>query len=149
VTPTRKPHTPPAAPGGYLLDTHALYYLDSDPESLIPPALLAELSDPSVGLFVSSLTPWEMSIKHHAGRWPEVAALLADYHATLLAYGCTELSFSGEAALQTGRLPPLHKDPFDRGLIAQALTHGLTLVSEDALIQAYAGVMPDLNLRWS
>ena len=131
MTQTRKPRTRSTAPSGYLLDTHALYYLDSDPTSLIPPALLAELSDPTVGLFVSSLTPWEMSIKLHAGRWPEVAALLEDYHATLVAYGCTELSFTGEAALRAGRLPALHKDPFDRGLIAQALTHGLTLVSED------------------
>ena len=133
---------------GFLLDTHALFYLDSDPASLIPAALMAALSDPSVKLFVSSLTPWEMGIKYHAGRWPEVADLLQDYHATLLAYGCTELSFTSGAALEAARLPALHKDPFDRGLIGQALEHELTLVSDDVLVHGYVALVPNLRVRW-
>lgn len=138
----------PPTSSAYLLDTHTLFYLDSDP-SLIPPALLTELHDPAVRLFVSSLTAWEIGIKHHAGKWPEVAALLGDYHATLVAYGLTELPFTGDAALEAVRLPALHKDPFDRGLIGQALHHGLTLLSEDALVSAYLGVVPGLSLRWA
>jgi PIN domain nuclease of toxin-antitoxin system len=132
---------------GMLLDTHTLFFLDSDPESL-PQTLLHQLSDPETRLFVSSLTAWEISIKHAMGRWPEVADLLRDYHGTLIAYGCNELVFQTDAALIAATLPPLHKDPFDRGLIAQATHHGLTLVSQDALIHNYVGEVQGFVALW-
>ncbi len=141
--------TPALPSNGFLLDTHALYYLDSDPSGLVPRPLLSALSAAGTQLYVSSLSAWEMGIKHQTGKWPEVAGLLGDYHATLVAYGCNELAFTGAAALIAAQLPALHKDPFDRGLIGQALAHGLTLVSEDALVYAYSGVVPGLRLRWS
>ena len=138
----------PKNPVHYLLDTHALFYLDSDPSALIPPRLLRALQQPDGQLFVSAITPWEMSIKFHLGKWPEVQPLLSDYPATLLGYACQELLFSTEAALLAGQLPALHKDPFDRALIAQALTYDLTLVSSDPLIHAYTQALPQLNVIW-
>ena len=133
---------------GYLLDTHVLFFLDADPEGLLPPPVLATLSSPDSTLFVSSLTAWEMSIKFHAGKWPAVGPLLEDLLATLLAYRCTDLAWQTNAALVAGALPPLHRDPFDRGLIGQAVVHGLELVSGDALIHGYNDVVADLRLRW-
>jgi PIN domain nuclease of toxin-antitoxin system len=133
---------------GFLLDTHTLYYLDSDPENLIPTTMLTALQAPNERLYVSSLSAWEMSIKHHLGKWPEVQAILEDYHATLIAYACNELPFQSNAALLAGKLPLIHKDPFDRGLIAQAITHNLSLISIDPLIHAYNPVLPGLNVRW-
>lgn len=69
------------------------------------------------------------------GRWPEVGELLAEYHQTMLTYGFTELPFQRDTALFAGSLPLIHKDPFDRGLIAQAIHHKLTLISADELVQ--------------
>ncbi len=135
-------------PNGYLLDTHVLYFLDTDPEGLLPAPVLASLSSPDSTLFVSSLTAWEMSIKFHAGKWTEVGPLLNDLASTLLAYRCTDLAWQSNAALVAGALPPIHRDPFDRGLIGQAVVHGLELVSGDALIHGYAGVVDGLCLRW-
>jgi PIN domain nuclease of toxin-antitoxin system len=133
---------------GLLLDTHTLFFLDSDPETL-PPALLHDLSNPETRLFVSSLTAWEMGIKNAMGKWAEVAELLRDYHRTLIAYGCAELAFQSDAALLAGNLPPLHKDPFDRGLIAQATHHGLALVTQDELIHRYVGEVEGFMALWN
>ncbi len=135
-------------PVHYLLDTHALFYLDSDPSALISSRLLRALQQPESQLFVSTITPWGMSIKFYLGKWPEIQLLLSDYPATLLAYACQGLPFHAEAALLAGELPALHKDPFDRALIAQALTHDLTLVSSDPLIHAYTQAIPQLNVLW-
>jgi PIN domain nuclease of toxin-antitoxin system len=140
--------TEPGNHQGFLLDTHALFFLDTDPDGLVPNALLAALAVPGERVFVSSLSAWEMSIKHAAGRWPEVGELLDDYNATLVRYAFLELPLQSQAALLAGKLPPCHKDPFDRGLIAQAVTHGLTLVSQDPLIHAYVPEVPNFTVRW-
>jgi PIN domain nuclease of toxin-antitoxin system len=121
--------------------------LDSDPSGLIP-KLLRALQQSESQLFVSAITSWEMSSKFHLGKWPEIQPLLSDYPATLLSYACQELPFHTEAALLAGQLPALHRDPFDRALIAQAVTHDLTLVSSDPLIHAYTQAVPELNVIW-
>jgi PIN domain nuclease of toxin-antitoxin system len=136
-----------AEPNGFLLDTHTLFFLDSDPDS-VPKRTLRALTLPSTRVFVSALTGWEMSIKHHGGRWPEVGALLGEYHRTLVAYGFEELPFQSDSALIAGALPPIHKDPFDRGLIAQAIRHGLHLVSQDDRMRAYALAVEGFTCRW-
>ncbi len=140
--------TEPGNQLGFLLDTHALLFLDTDPDGLVPSAMLAALAVPGERVFVSSLSAWETSIKHAAGRWPEVGELLDDYNATLVGYAFLELPLQSQAALLAGKLPPLHKDPFDRGLIAQAVMHRLTLVSQDPLIHAYVPEVPGLSVRW-
>ncbi len=132
---------------GILLDTHVLYFLDSDPAE-VPAKILSVIQSPSTRVFVSSLTAWEMSIKHQMGRWPEVGDLLADYHQTMVAYGFTELPFQSDAALLAGSLPPIHKDPFDRGLIAQAVSHKLKFISGDEFVQSYVGEVVGLFVDW-
>ncbi len=89
-----------------------------------------------------------MSIKHHMGRWPEVGALLGEYHQTMVAYGFTELPLQSDAALLAGSLPLIHKDPFDRGLIAQAVNHKLKFISADEFVQSYVGKVEGLFVEW-
>ena len=132
---------------GLLLDTHVLHFLDSAPDE-VPAKTLSLIQSPSTRVFVSSLSAWEMSIKHQMGRWPEVGDLLSEYHQTMVAYGFTELPFQSDAALFAGSLPLLHKDPFDRGLIAQAVTHKLTLISADEFVRSYVDKVEGLFVEW-
>ena len=133
----------------FLLDTHVLYYLDANPEKLIPAKVLGALRLADRQVFISTVTPWEMSIKHHLGKWPEVKNLLDDYANTLIAYGFLELPLQTEAALLAGQLPSLHRDPFDRVLISQAIIHQLALVSSDPLIHGYMTPLPELQVLWN
>lgn len=128
---------------GYLLDTHALLWLDTD-AALIPAQTLSLLRTRSDAVFVSSITAWELSIKHGLGKLPEAGPLLADYHASLLRYGFAELLLSSAHGLHAGRWMHAHRDPFDRALASQALLEGLTLVSADAVF----GGFPGLTVRW-
>ena len=114
-----------------LLDTHALYWLDTDPDRLSDTAL--ELAtDRHNEVYVSAITTWELTIKHRLGRLPNAAPLLNAYPASLARYGFAELPFSSEHALAESELSSDHKDPFDRALVAQALLEELSLVSRDA-----------------
>lgn len=119
-----------------LLDSHTLLWFDSRPNQLSLSAI-ASIRDPNVTVYVSSLTAWELGIKHASGKLPEAGALLADFHGTLSRYGFLELPYSICDALRAVQLPNTHKDPFDRGLSAQALERGLTLVSKDPLLESF------------
>lgn len=134
----------------YLLDTHVLHWLNHDPKR-IPTALLEQLSDPRRRVFASSINAWEMRLKHGSGNWPEVEGLLDHYAARLLEYQLLELPITSRHAHEL-RLVPLiarvdnptrmHNDPFDRLLIAQALSESLTLVTIDENIHAYKTLIP-------
>jgi len=88
-------------------------------------------------VFLSAASAWEIAIKHAAGRLPLPVApqsLIADERERL---GVESLAIDEESALHVARLPSLHRDPFDRLLIAQALVHGLTILTPDPLISQY------------
>jgi PIN domain nuclease of toxin-antitoxin system len=114
-----------------LLDTHiALWGITADP-TLGEDFLDRLRHDPDV--FLSTVTLWEITIKQAAGKLdgpPNLAELVRDM-------GFRELPVSHAHAIAAGRLPALHRDPFDRMLIAQATTDGLTLVTRDADIRRY------------
>jgi PIN domain nuclease of toxin-antitoxin system len=116
-----------------LLDTHALLWALSASGEL-PAGLRDVLEDPANSVFVSAASVWEMAIKQARGklRYPaeEVAAALR--HASLL-----ELSVTVRHAEAAATLPPLHRDPFDRMLVAQAQVEGLSLVSRDPAVRQY------------
>jgi len=84
-------------------------------------------------LLLSSASVWEAAIKSAAGRLdlPESFAYAAE------AAGMEELPICFEHAIRAAELPPLHRDPFDRLLVAQALQHGLTVATVDADVAAY------------
>lgn len=122
-----------------LLDTHAFVWAVTAPERLSPAArdTIAEATTP---LLLSSVTAWEMSIKHRSGRWPEVAVLVRQYDHLAQRLGVRHLPLSFEHAITAGGLEWEHTDPFDRALAAQALREGVPLVSRDAAFGGLAGL---------
>ena len=116
----------------YLLDSHVLlWWLEDSPR--IGAALHGTLGDPQVRVLVSAASVWEIGIKQALGklRAPEsVLDLLQDE-------GFEELAITARHAAAAARLPTLHRDPFDRMLVAQAHLDKLTLVTHDEAIRAY------------
>ncbi|MEX2174969.1 MAG: type II toxin-antitoxin system VapC family toxin [Pirellulaceae bacterium] len=120
-----------------ILDTHVfLWYVSAD--SRLPVAVKDAIQDPTNEVFLSAASVWEAVIKNAIGKLPlpEPAALYLPRQR--LAHRITSLAIEEESLAHLSSLPPLHRDPFDRVLVAQALHHGLTLVSLDAAVRAYA-----------
>lgn len=113
-----------------LLDTHALFWWLYFPE-LLPDRVRDILSDPDARVFASAVSAYEMSYKHHRGRWPEVAPLVNAFEEVVTTEGFDLLPLSATHAIGAGAYGPQHRDPFDRMLAAQAVVEGLTLVSKD------------------
>lgn len=126
-----------------LLDTHTLFWLDTDPSRLSSTAQGA-VRDRQNEIYVSAITAWELSIKYRLGKLPSAAPLLDSYHASLARYGFRELPLSSSHALAERSLSSPHKDPFDRALVAQALLEELRLVSNDPEIAGFA----EINVLW-
>lgn len=122
-----------------LLDTHTLAWAVGDP-GLLGKEALALLSDPNNLLLVSPASIWEMSIKHRAGKWPEVAPFMdeAQYANFAQRLGVQELPIRTVHTRLAGQLNVEHKDPFDRLLAAQALLEGVPLVSKDPALELFA-----------
>jgi PIN domain nuclease of toxin-antitoxin system len=118
----------------YLLDTHTLFWWLFFPGRLSIGA--RETISASAGqCFVSAISAYEMSCKHHRGRWPEVAMLVAAIEEISRSEGFTVLPLSAAHAARAGMFPVEHRDPFDRMIAAQALVEGLTVVSADGAME--------------
>jgi PIN domain nuclease of toxin-antitoxin system len=121
-------------PESYLLDTHtALWALDS-PETLSPSARKAASTGPNV---LSVASYWEVVIKSMKGTL-DVGDPRLWWQEALQQLAATVLPLRPDHIAAVLNLPPIHKDPFDRVLIAQATVEGLTLVSRDAAVTGYA-----------
>ena len=118
-----------------LLDTHVLLWSQNWPERL-PAALYAEMASPDAELVFSVASVWETAIKHSRGR-PDFRADPGALRHKLLETGYVELPVSGEHAVAVATLPHLHRDPFDRLLIAQAIVEGIELLTVDAQLARY------------
>ena len=88
-------------------------------------------------MFVSAATVWELSIKSHLKGWEAARVLLLDAEDHLRVQGMRELPITLAHAREAGSLPLVHRDPFDRVLIAQARVERLQLVSNQVLFDAY------------
>ncbi len=121
-----------------LLDTHVfLWYITADPKLPIP-FREAVRHDPANEVYLSVASVWEAVIKHHLGKLP-LPAPPADYLPKQRdAHGIASLPIDEGAMMHLAGLPLLHRDPFDRLLIAQALQHGLTVVTVDPEVTAYS-----------
>lgn len=97
----------------------------------------AAVQDPSNDVFLSAVSVWEIVTKHGAGRLPLPEPPDRLIPAERQLRGVTPLAFDEESALQGTRLPALHRDPFDRMLIAQAIALGLAIVTPDPAIAQY------------
>lgn len=120
-----------------LLDTHLLLWAASGSERL-PAAALALIEDPQNELLFSAASLWEIAIK----RGLERADFQVDARVLrrgLLDNGYLELAITSAHAVSIESLPAIHKDPFDRILVAQATLEGITLLTSDALVAQYPG----------
>lgn len=114
-----------------LLDTHILLWAVGAPKKL--PSMARKRIDDSE-VFVSAATVWEVSIKTALGK---LQADPAELFAAIEPAGFSLLPISGEHAAAVAKLPPLHNDPFDRMLIAQAKTEPLLLLTNDSALAGY------------
>jgi PIN domain nuclease of toxin-antitoxin system len=119
-----------------LLDTHVfLWYITADPK--LPATFKAASQDPANEVYLSAASVWEAVIKYHLGKLP-LPAPPADYLPRKRdAHGIASLPIDEEAMSHLAGLPPLHRDPFDRLLVAQALQHELTIATVDPDVAAY------------
>ncbi len=120
-----------------LLDSHLLLWAAGQPERLSPIATTM-IEDPANELYFSAASLWEITIKATLGR-EEFRVEPRLFRRGLLDNDYAELSITGEHAIETASLPPLHRDPFDRMLIAQAMREGMLLLTSDPLVGAYPG----------
>jgi PIN domain nuclease of toxin-antitoxin system len=120
-----------------LLDTQLLLWVAGVPEQLSAKARKL-LNDPRNELLFSAASLWEIAIKITLGR-EDFRVDPRLLRRGLLDNGYAELPVTSQHAVNIDSLPPLHKDPFDRLLLAQALSEGITLVTGDAQLARYPG----------
>lgn len=120
-----------------LLDSHLLLWAAGSPERL-PESARALFEDPVNELLFSAASLWEIAIKRGLGRGDfQVDARVL--RRGLVDNGYLELPVTSEHAVAIDSLPPLHRDPFDRILVAQAQVEGITLVTADEMVAKYPG----------
>jgi PIN domain nuclease of toxin-antitoxin system len=120
----------------YLLDSHALLWWWFDPERLSG-AVQALLVDPTSRILVSAASVWELSLKHHQGKLPELEQAMDDLPGLLQADGFHPLPISLAHGLRAGGYSQPHRDPFDRMLAAQAELERLVLLTVDPQLSAF------------
>jgi PIN domain nuclease of toxin-antitoxin system len=123
----------------FLLDTHCWLWMQVSPER-ISTEVLEQLQNPENALYLSSASSWEIAIKWALGKLP-LPEPPEDYVPRCLErQGVVGLPIQHRHALHTASLPPHHRDPFDRLLLAQAQLERLTLVTADETLAAYDGI---------
>ena len=118
-----------------LLDTHVFLWLQTEPERL--GEHLAMVEDRRTGLLLSAVSSWEIAIKHALGRLPLPEPPERYVPARIRAIGATPLPIEHAHALAVASLPSLHRDPFDRLLIAQAELLSVAILTADPVIARY------------
>ncbi len=120
-----------------LLDTQVLLWAAGNSKRLSASARKL-LNDPANTLCFSAASLWEITIKASLGR-KDFRVEPRVLRRGLLDNGYLELPVTSQHAVSVDGLPDLHRDPFDRLLLAQALTEGITLVTADAMLATYPG----------
>jgi len=120
-----------------LVDTHLLLWAADQPNRLSP-AARAVLGNPAHQLLFSAASLWEVALKRGLGR-TDFRTDARVLRRGLLDNGYRELPIVGEHAVTIDNLPPIHKDPFDRILVAQSITEGITLLTADPVVARYPG----------
>ncbi len=120
-----------------LLDTHLLLWAAGEPKRLSKSAR-ALINDPENELLFSAASLWEVAIKSRLGR-RDFKADVRLLRRGLLDNGYSELPIASDHVVALENLPPVHKDPFDRMLVAQAIVEGITLLTGESLVGEYPG----------
>jgi len=119
-----------------LLDTHIfLWFISGDIQ--LETDVRDEIREPNNEIYLSVVSIWEAIVKYQLGKLP-----LPEHPATYLPkqrdlHQITSLNLDENSVVQLAKLPALHRDPFDRMLICQALQYGFTIVTVDAAVRAY------------
>ena len=119
----------------FLLDTHVLLWAAGDPGRLTPQTRDL-LRNPDTELMFSAASIWEVVIKSALGR-SDFRVEPLQLRNGLVRNGYGELAIRSDHALAVGQLPPIHKDPFDRMILAQALVENITLLTMDKKLARY------------
>ncbi|WP_250125750.1 type II toxin-antitoxin system VapC family toxin [Chroococcidiopsis sp. CCMEE 29] len=120
-----------------LLDTHIfLWFISGDAQLLTN--VRDAIRDPGNEVYLSAVSVWEAIVKYQLGKLP-----LPESPETYLPkqrdlHQIASLALDESSVTQLAKLPPLHRDPFDRMLICQALQNGLTIATVDAAVRAYS-----------
>jgi PIN domain nuclease of toxin-antitoxin system len=119
-----------------LLDTHVfLWYITGDPR--LPEAFRTAIQDAGNTVSLSVASIWEAVIKNQLGKLPLPGPPAEYLPEQRVRHRIESLPIDEATFTHLARLPPLHRDPFDRILIAQALQHDLTLLTADDAVRAY------------
>jgi PIN domain nuclease of toxin-antitoxin system len=120
-----------------LLDTHVFLWFITGAARLRPEIRdVIRAPENDVALSVASL--WEILVKHRLGKLPLPGAPEVYIPEQRARHGIADLPIEEASVARLAQLPPLHRDPFDRILVCQALEHGRTLVTVDPLVRGYA-----------
>lgn len=119
-----------------LLDSCTLIWLASEPGQLSA-AATAAINDPASVPHVSHASLWEITLKHGAGKLALPGTPRLWWGEQVRRWGLVELHLSAEALFRGSELPPHHKDPFDRVILAQAQMEAMPVVSPDGSFPAY------------
>ena len=119
-----------------LLDTHALLWWVTDDRRLSQAARRA-IADDGNDVLVSAASAWEIATKHRIGKFPEAESLAGNIVGVVADQGFEALSVTVEDAARAGVLPGPLRDPFDRMLIAQALSRDLVVISNESIFDRY------------
>lgn len=122
----------------YLLDTHIIIWMANDHQQIVEPVKNV-LQKKSETIYFSNVSLWEIAIKSKLGK-PNFDVNVQDIYEHLLANQYLELPTYVRHSLKLDELPLIHKDPFDRLLIAQAMVDDLTLITHDSDILKYQGL---------
>lgn len=120
-----------------LLDTRLLLWAVVDSPRL-PASARRLIANPSTDIAFSVASIWEIAIKHGRGRENFIVDP-GQMRTQLLDRGFEEIAITGDHAMIVAGLPPIHRDPFDRLLLAQTMVEGLTLLTTDAQLVRYPG----------
>lgn len=120
-----------------LLDTHLLIWAADNIER-VPVAARALMTDPKSELIFSVASLWEIAIKSGLNR-PDFQVNAGLLRRGLIDNGYRELPILSQHVIAIDALPPIHKDPFDRMLIAQATVEGILLLTDDSTVARYPG----------
>ena len=119
-----------------LLDTHTFLWWFTDSRRLSE-AVRQAIVDETNDVLISAASAWEIATKHRLGKLPEAEELALDISGAIAGQNFEELPITVEDAARAGALPGPIRDPFDRMLIAQALSGNLVLVSIEELFDQY------------
>lgn len=119
-----------------LLDTHALlWWLDGN--SRLSESAISAIGNPSIPVFISAASAWEIATKVRIGKLPGAVEIADRFVEIIRSQDFDPLPVSIEHARQAGLMPGEHRDPFDRMLIAQSQIEGLDLVSNEAMFDRF------------